>query len=325
MNRFARAVLASVALAVLGAIPFGDAAAQPNYPTKPIRLIVPVATGGAVDAVARIVGQRLAERLGQPVVVDNRPGANGMIGADAVAKSAPDGYTLLYTSAGITAQAALYKNVPYDVLKDFVPVSQTASMPLIIVGHPSLPATNFRELVAYSKSRPGTLNIASTTAAMQLSIENLKRVTGADLTLISYKGSAPALTDFLGGHIQILFDTAFAMMPHVKSAKVKAVAVTSGKRAALAPDVPTVTEAGFGEYESTSWQAVLAPAGTPAAVTRRLSSEIMQILKEPEVRARLASVATEPVGSSQEDLAAVLRRETAFYLRMARELGITPE
>lgn len=285
-----RRLLAAAGVALSLVLPtFAQAQAQTQtqtYPAKPIRLVVPYPPGGPTDIVARLVAQKLSEQMGQPVVIDNRPGAGGNPGAEMVARSAPDGYTLVVATTAHAINPSLFKNLGYSLSKDFAPISQLTSGPLVIVANPGLPANNVAELIALAKSKPGELNFASSGngQSTHLSAELFASMAGVKMNHIPYKGSAPALTDTMGGQTQLMFDTMLSAMPHVKAGKLKALAVTSSTRSPVAPDVPTVAESGLPGYEAIAWNGLLAPAGTPPDVVARLNAELKKVLASPDVK-----------------------------------------
>lgn len=289
-----------------------SAAHADDYPTRPIRLIVPFAAGGGNDTVARLVGDSLAKRLGQAVVVDNRPGAGGVVGAEAAARAPADGYTLFLGGVGSHAiNPNLHKDLPYDPIKDFAAVSLLASAPLILVVHPSVPAQSVQELIAYARSHPGKLNYASNGngSSSHLAAVMFASMTGTDMVHIPYKGLSPALTDLLSGQDQLMFSSVVAILPHVRAGKLRALAVTSRKRMALLPDIPTIAESGVANYETSSWYGILAPAGTPPEIVRRLHDEIVKVLAQDDVRNALAREGAEPVGDTPEEFTAFIRAE----------------
>jgi tripartite-type tricarboxylate transporter receptor subunit TctC len=289
-----------------------SAAHADDYPTRPIRLIVPFAAGGGNDTVARLVGDSLGKRLGQAVVVDNRPGAGGVVGAEAAARAPADGYTLFLGGVGSHAiNPNLHKDLPYDPIKDFAAVSLLASAPLILVVHPSVPAQSVQELIAYAKSHPGKLNYASNGngSSSHLAAVMFASMTGTDMVHIPYKGLSPALTDLLSGQDQLMFSSVVAILPHVRAGKLRALAVTSRKRMALLPDIPTIAESGVANYETSSWYGILAPAGTPPEIVRRLHDEIVKVLAQDDVRNALAREGAEPVGDTPEEFTAFIRAE----------------
>ena len=257
-----------------------------TYPTKPVKLVVPYPPGGPTDIVARLVAQKLSDAMGQQFIIDNRPGAGGNPGAELVARSTADGYTLVVATTAHAINPSLFKNLGYSLSKDFAPVSQLTSGPLVIVANPQLPAKNVAELIALAKAKPGELNFASSGngQSTHLSAELFAAMAGVKMNHIPYKGSAPALTDTMGGQTQLMFDTMLSALPHVKAGKLRALAVTSAARSPVAPDVPTVAESGLPGYEAIAWNGLLAPAGTPAEVVARLNAELRKALAAPDVK-----------------------------------------
>jgi tripartite-type tricarboxylate transporter receptor subunit TctC len=297
-------------IALLLGVSSGNAA--DNYPGRPIRLIVPFAAGGGNDTVARLVGQSLGARLGQPVIVDNRPGAGGVVGAEAAAKAAPDGYTLFLGGVGSHAiNPNLHKDLPYDPIKDFEPITLLASAPLILVVHPSVQADSVAQLIALARAQPGKLNYASNGngSSSQLAAVMFASMTGIDIVHIPYKGLAPALADLLGGQDQLMFSSIVAILPQVRAGKLKALAVTSRRRMSLLPDLPTIAESGVAGYESSSWYGILAPAGTRPDIVARLHDELVKVLAQEDVRKALAQEGAEPVGNSPQEFAAFISAE----------------
>jgi tripartite-type tricarboxylate transporter receptor subunit TctC len=295
-----------------------------DYPNKPIRLVVPFAAGGTTDFLARAIAQDLGTSMGTTVVVDNRPGAGGNIGSDLVARSEPDGYTLLLGTVGTHAiNASLYKKMPYDTVKDFAPISLVASVPNILVVHPSVPAKSVKELIALAKAKPGTLAFASSGngSSIHLSGELFKSMAEVDMFHVPYKGSGPALTDLVGGQVQLMFDNMPSSFPHVKAGRLRALAVTSAKRSPAAPDVPTIAESGVPGYEAVAWFGILAPAGTPPEIVKKLNTEIAKTLKSPEVTKRLASQGAEPVSNTPEQFAAYIKSEMAKWAKVVKASG----
>ncbi len=298
--------------------------AQAAYPTKPIRIVVPFPAGGTTDILARAVAQKLTETNGQPVVVDNRPGAGGNIGAELVAKSPPDGYTLLMGTVGTHAiNPSLYAKMPYDHQKDFAPVILVAGVPNVLVINPAVPANSVQDLIAYGKANPGKLNFASSGSgtSIHLAGELFKTMSGVQMTHVPYKGSAPALTDLMGGQVQIMFDNLPSALPQIKGGKLKALAVTSAQRASALPDVPTIAEAGLPGFEATSWFGLLAPAGTPKDVITKLNAEVAKWLATPEAREKLASQGAIAAGKTPEDFAQHIVAETAKWQKVVKESG----
>ena len=316
----ARAAVAALLLSALAVPAWGQ------YPAHPVRFVVPSAAGGGTDIIARAVSQKLAESLGQQFVVENRPGAGQMIGIELVARSAPDGYTILMAASTLAINPVMYRKVPYDPIRDFAPVTQAATLPNVLVVHPSLAVKSVKELIAYAKANPGKLNFASAGigTSPQMSIELLKSMAGIDMVHVPYKGTAPGVVDLLAGQVLVMAPNLLTALPHIKSGKLRALAVTSARRSAALPDVPTVAEALPG-YDSTQWYGVLAPAGTSRAIILRLYDEIVRALRDPEVGKRLAADGAEAVGSGPEEFAAFIRSETEKWARVAQAAGIKPE
>ncbi|MBI4206567.1 MAG: tripartite tricarboxylate transporter substrate binding protein [Betaproteobacteria bacterium] len=297
-----------------------------GFPVRPIRFIVPNAAGGTTDLVARAVGQKLAEGLGQQVVVDNRPGSGGIIGTEAVAKAAPDGYTLLMGTIGnIAISPHLYRKLAYDPVRDFAPITQLAAAAYMLVTHPLLPVASVKQLVALAKAKPGHINYGSAGSGTgsHLSAELFKSISAIDITHIPYKGGTPALIDVMAGHVQVMFNGIPSSLPHLKTGRIKALAVTTSKRSPAAPDTPTIAEAGFPGAESTSWTGVLAPAGTPAAIISQLHGEFARVLQNPEVKTRLSADGAVPVGSNPVEFAAYIRSELAKWGNVVKASGAT--
>jgi tripartite-type tricarboxylate transporter receptor subunit TctC len=309
------------------AVACSGAAAQTGYPAKPVRFIVPSAAGGGTDIIARALGQKLSESLGQQFIVDNHPGAGQMIGIEMAAKSAADGYTILMAASTLAINPVMYKKVPYDALRDFAPITQAATLANVLVVHPSLPVKSVAELIAYAKQRPGQLNFASAGVGTspQMSIELLKSMAGIDMVHIPYKGSTPGVVDLLAGQVSVMAPNLLTALPHIKAGKLRALAVTSAKRSEGLPDVPTIAESGLPGYDSTQWYGVLAPAGTSRAIVARLHDEIVRALRTPDVLQRLAADGAEPVGSSPEEFAAFIKTEMVKWAKVASAAGIQPE
>jgi tripartite-type tricarboxylate transporter receptor subunit TctC len=302
------------------------AAASPaaNYPSKPIKLVVPFPPGGPLDTVARALGQAMTASWGQPVVVDNRPGAGGGIGADVVAKSPPDGYTILMGAVSTHAiNVTLYKKIPYDPLRDFVPVTQVADVPNVLVVNPALPVHSVVELIAYAKAHPGTLNFASGSngSTGHLAGELFKSMAHIDMQHIPYKGSAPAISDLLAGQVSLMFDNLASATPLIKSGKLRALAVTTAKRTPFFPELPTIAEAGLPGFDLSTWFGVFAPAGTPPEIVTKLNVELVRILKTPEMKEHMANLGVEPVGNTPEQFLAYIRNEIPKYAKVIRESG----
>jgi len=304
------------------------AAAADAYPARPIRFVVAFPPGGGTDIIARSIAQKLAERLAQQVVVDNRPGAGGNIGTDIVAKSAPDGYTLLMGSAGpLAINASLFDKMPFDPIRDLAPVTLAASTPNVLVVHPSLKAATVNELIALAKARPGEINFASSGhgTPAHLAGELFNSMAGVKLVHVPYKGAAPALADLLGGQVQLMFSTMPPALPHVKDGKLRALAVTSSKRSRAMPELPTVDEVALPGFEANTWHGVVVPAGTPAAIVARLNREIVAILHLPEVVERLSGQGAEALGSTPEEFAAYIRSESVKWAKVVRDSGAKAE
>ena len=321
MQALARAALALLLAAV------GTASAQ-SYPTKPIRLIVPFAPGGNVDITARAVAPAIGEVLGQPVVVENRVGAGGTIGADAVAKAAPDGYTLLMGSnSTVSVAPALYPKNPYNPVRDFAPVSILATVPFVLVTNPSVPVKNVGELIALAKAKPDYLSMASagTGSSNHLVGELFGSITGTRLTHIPYKGSGPAQVDLTAGQVNVMFDQLTSALPNIKAGKLRALAVTSPARSPSLPDVPTFAEAGVRNFELANITGILAPAGTPADIVAKLYAASVKALSMPAVRERLAALGVDPVGSSPAEFAAFIRDDYARWQKVVADANVKVE
>jgi tripartite-type tricarboxylate transporter receptor subunit TctC len=305
---------------------FVNANAQERFPSKPLRLVVPFAPGGSTDIFARLIGERLGGALGQPVVIENRAGAGGNIGAEVVARSAPDGYTLLMATTGVMAiNNALYKSMTYDAAKDFEPVIFIASITNVLIVPQDFPAKNVAELVALAKREPGKLSFASSGAgsSTHMSAELFKSLTATDILHIPYKGSGQALPDLISGRVSMMFENAPGAVSYIKAGKVRALAVTGLKRAAAMPELPTVAESGVPGYESLSWSGFAAPAGTPAAIVRKLNGETAAILASADMRAKLAAQGAEAVGGPPEQFAEHVRAERAKWTGLIRSRGIS--
>jgi tripartite-type tricarboxylate transporter receptor subunit TctC len=301
----------------------GSTAAQ-DFPNRPIRYIVPQAPGGSSDTLARIITQPAGEGLGQQLVVDNRPGATGIIGAAVVAKANPDGYTLLQAATSHATNPAMQANLPYDSVRDFAPISLLSQQPNIFVVHPALPVKNIKELIAYVRSKPGQLNYGSsgTGGSQHLAGELLKGVTGIDMVHVPYKGSPPALVDLLAGRVPIMSSTMPPVLPHIKTGKVRALAVTSATRSPALPDVPTVAESGVAGYEAIAWQGLLAPTGTPKAVIARINAAFVKVLKAPDIVAKLNEQGYETVASTPDWFASYTKSEIAKWSKVIKAAGI---
>jgi tripartite-type tricarboxylate transporter receptor subunit TctC len=296
-----------------------------TYPSKPLKMIIPYPPGGGNDTLGRLFAAKLGERIGQPVVVENRPGAGTIIGTEAAAKSPPDGYTILLSSIATHALSPnLYAKVPYDPIRDFAPITLLGIAPTVLVVPADLPAKDLAELVAAAKAKPGALGYASggNGTPPHINGEVFKSVAGVDLLHVPYKGGGPALVDLMAGRVQVMLDTAASAMPHVRSGKLRALAITGAKRSPEYPDIPTFAEAGLPGYDTNAWYSVHAPAGTPPEVVRRLNAELVASLKEPDVQARFKQLTTEPVGNSPEEFAAFVKAELDKYARVIKGAGI---
>ena len=322
MNRLRASCGIVAAIALAGA---GPVAAQ-AWPAKPVRIVVPFTPGGGLDIQARLFGKKFYETLGQTFVVENRTGAGGLIGAEAVARSAPDGYTLLFSSASLAVNVSLYKKLAFDPVKDFDPVSWVSSVPLVLVVHPSVPVKSVPELVALARKRAGQFNASSNGigTTSHLSIEMLKQYAGVAVTHVPYKGGGPATTAVLSGEVDIAFVPVLSAQPFMKSGKVKVLAVTTAKRSSILPDVPTM-KSYYPEFESDNWYAFFVPAGTPQDIVTKLNAEILKALKAPDVIDYLSHDGADPVGSTPAELAANYRREIVKYAKLIKSANIQPE
>jgi len=316
---------------ILFAAVFACGAAQTQaqaYPAKAVRIVVPFPAGGGTDLVARTVGAKLSESLGQNFIVDNRAGASGAIGAELAAKSPPDGYTLLMGSSGpITLNPALQPKLPYDPSRDFAPVALITTMPFLTVVHPALPVRSVKELIALARARPGQLNYASpgSGSSTHLATELFKAMARVDIVHVPYKGVAPAATDLVSGQVQMLTGDLNTLMPHVTAGRMRALAVTGASRSALLPDVPTIAEAGVPGYEASGWFGLLAPAATPREIVRRLNGDIVKALQSDDARKRLLALGGEVAGGTAEQFGAHLRRESEKWGKLIRAIGLKAE
>ena len=298
-----------------------------GYPNKPVRMVVGFAPGGAPDILARILGQKLSEQLGQPVVVDNRPGATGNIAAEIVARGQADGYSLLMATASIAIAPGLYPGLPFDPLKDFTPVTMVASVPLILVVNPAVPARSVAELVQATKAKPRSLNYASVGngSPQHLSGELFRMMAGVDIVHIPYRGGAPAVTAVLGNEAQLFFAGMPPALPHVKSGRLRALAVTTAKRSPAAPDVPTMIEGGLAGFEADNWHAILAAQGTPQPIIAKLNAEIARSLRLADVRERLGNEGAEATSSTPAELGAFMKSEVGKWAKVVKASGAKPE
>ena len=315
-----------LSFAVLAGV-YADAPAQ-EYPVKAIRFIAPNLPGGPTDILARLIGQKLAESFGQPVVIENRAGAGGNIGTEAAAKAPPDGYTLVTgNNATFGANVSLYKHLGFDPIKDFAPLVLVATQPNILVVHPSLPVRSVKELIAFAKARPGQLNYANSGmgAAAHLSAELFKSMTGTNIVSIPYKSAGPALIEVIAGQNHLMFATSLSVQPHIKSEKLRALAVTTAKRSRLMPELPTIAEAGVPGFEAMTWHGVLTTGGTPPAIVNKLSAEINRILQLPDVRERLGTLGAEIIGGTPKEFADHIRREISKWAKVIKDAGVRLE
>ena len=316
-----RIVLAALAAAVSA----GNAnAAATDFPVRPLRMIVPYAPGGNADIMARLVAQRLAENLGQQVVVDNRAGASGIIGTELAVKAPPDGYSMVLVASSLATNPALIKTLPYDANRDLAPITMVGSTPLILAAYPGLAASNVKELVALAKAKPGQLNYASSGVGSPANLAGtlFNYLTGANIVHVTYKGTAQATTDVLGGHVQMFYPSMTAALPYVRSGKLKALGMTALTRSPLAPEIPTVSESGVAGYQANIWNGMLAPAATPRALIARLNQELVRVLSTAETRERFASMGADAAHSTPEEFRAFIAAEEKKWAKVVRETGI---
>ncbi len=325
IHAISRRSLTLAAVMATSGLAAGTALAQDaSWPNKPIRLVVTFPAGGSSDIAARIVAPKLAERLGQPVVVDNKPGAGGGVGLDLVAKAPADGYTVVLASAGgLTANPSLYKSLPYQPAKDFTPITVFGTSPFVLVANAQLPAASVKDVVALAKKDPGKLTYASggNGTAMHLSGELLKSMTRTDITHVPYKGSAPAILAVMSGETSLAIADIATVQPHVKSGRIKVLGVLSKSRSSLTPDTPTLAETGVPSYESNGWFGILVPAGTPSAIVTRLNTELVAVLRAADTRERFASAGLEPLATSSDELAQLMKTETVKWAKVIKESG----
>jgi len=321
MKRPTLVALAAISLALAGA---PSVFAQATFPSKPIRIVVPFPPGGTTDILARAAAQKMTEAWKEQVLVDNRPGAGGNIGAELVAKSPADGYTLLMGTVGThSINPSLYAKMPYDHVKDFAPVILVASVPNVLVVHPSVPANSVQELIAYAKANPGKINFASSGSgtSIHLAGELFKTMAGVQMAHVPYKGSAPAIADLVGGQVQIMFDNLPSALPQIKGGRLRALAVTSAQRAPALPDVPTVAESGLPGFEASSWFGLLAPAGSPRDAILKVNAEVDRWLASPEAKEKLTSQGANAAGGTPEDFARHIAAETAKWQQVVKASG----
>ena len=302
-------------------------AAAQAWPSRPVKLVVPYPPGGPTDIVARVVAERLQAQTGQPFIVDNRPGAGGNLGAEAVARAAPDGYTLLVATTAHAINKSLFKNLTYDVQRDFTPVSLLTQGPLVLVVNPKFPARSVAELIAMARARPDSVSFASSGngQSTHLSAELFASMAGAPMTHVPYKGSAPALNDVIAGQVPIMFDTMLSAMPHVKAGKLRALAITGAQRSPAAPDVPTIAESGLPGYQAYAWNGLLAPAATPSAVVTRVSEELKTALSQPAVQEKFAAQGFAATWTSPADAAGFVKTEVDKWARTVQQSGAKVE
>jgi len=315
------ALLACVA-ALLLAVVATPATAQGKYPERPIRMVLPVTPGGGTDIVSRLIAQKLSDAMGQPVVIENRGGAGGNIASEIVAKAPPDGYTLLVVTAAHATNPSLYKTMPFDTLKDFIPITQLTSQPYLLVVNSKVPAKTVKEFVAYAQQSKGITYASSGTGLLgHLGMEQLRTLANFQAVHVPYKGAAPALADTVAGHVQALFPTVVSGTPFVKQGQVRALGITSAKRLSLLPDVPTIAESGYPGFEVSGWYGLLAPAGTPREIIRRLHEETVKVLALQEVKDKIAADGAEPLGSTPEQFDAYIRTEIVKWAKVVKESG----
>jgi len=320
-----KSTLRFVGLAFFAMVLFtvGSSAFAQDYPSKPIRFIVVFSPGGSTDILGRAIGQKLSESWSQPVVIDNRPGGGGVIGTEMAAKAEPDGYTILMVSASHAFNPSIYSKLPYDSIKDFVPVTNAAYVPNVILVHPSVPAKSLQELIALAKAKPGELNFSSAGkgSAIHLATELFMMMTGIKMTHIPYKGGGQAVVDLMGGQVHLMFANLASSYSYVKSGKLRALAVTTSKRCPVYPDIPTVAEAGVPGYEFISWFGVLTPAKTPKLVVTKLNNEIVKILRKPDMMDRLQKIGMEIIADTPEQFAAFINAEMIKWAKVIKESG----
>ncbi len=319
-----RLLLLPVALSFAGTVTIADAQ---TYPARPVRVVVPYAAGGPYDEIARVIGQRMSEAWGQPVIVDPRGGAAGGIGADHVAKSAPDGYTLLLANAGpITINPNLHRKLPYDPQKELAPVTMAVTAMMVLVVHPSLPARSVKELAALARSNPGRLNYASAGIgnSQHIAMELLKGTAKAQMSHVPYKGAAPAFVDLIAGNVDLMFANVVGALPHIRSGRLRVIAVSQAKRAPVLPDVPSVAET-YPDFDMTTWAGYFVPAATPREIVSKLNADIVRVLQRPDLKERFAAQGAETVGGAPADLAAFVRKETEIFAKVIQAAKIAAE
>ena len=317
-------------LAVLVMLPVAsaaEAALAQDYPTKPIRMVVAVAPAGPTDILARMIGQKLTESWGQPVIVDNRPGGGQVLGTDIVAKSPPDGYTLLMSTNTFAVNPALFKKLPYDPQRDFAPITLVAEVPLILAVHPSVPASTVKELIAVAKARPGQLNYGSsgTSSSLRLAAELMQSMANIQMVHVPYKGTSPATTALVGGQVQLMFTNPMVALSQVKAGKLRALAITSARRSDTIPELPTMSEAGLPGYTAGSWFGLMAPGKTSLAIVNKLHGEVVGILRTPNVQAQMAGSGANAIGNTPQEFSSYIRADMAKWAKVIRASGITAD
>jgi len=333
MSQFVRGMLRPLTVAIVSvacldtSVVYAAAAAESNYPNRALRIVVPFAAGGGTDIVARLLGAKLSESWGQPVVIDNRPGGATVIGSDLVAKAPADGYTFLISTGNFTVNPAMFSKLPFDTSRDFVAVSMLATAPNVLVSHPSLPVKNVRELIAFAKPRPRQINYGSSGngGTGHLGMEMLKQMSGVDLVHIPYKGGGPALNAVLMGEVSVLFNNMIATVPHINSGRVRALGVTTKSRSPIAPEIPTIAESGLPGFEATGWFGAFVPAGTPDLIVQKLASEFARIVNLKDVRDLLQGQGAVPVGNSSRDFAEFIRTDMERWKVMFKTVRITAD
>lgn len=319
-----RPIIAAAMVLVAAVLLHGEAWSQ-TYPAKPVRLIVPFPAGGGTDIFARLVGRKMGDNMGQTFVVDNRAGASGIIGCEVVARSAPDGYTLLMGTTGThTTNPAVFSKLPYDPLKDFTPISLVAESPFVLLVHPSLPVRSVKDLIAFAKSRPGQLTYASsgTGSSSHLGFELFNLMAGIKGVHVPYKGLPPAMLDTISGYVTMTWNSITASAPYIRNRQVRALGIGSTKRSALMPEIPTISESGLTGFELGSWYGLFAPAGTSPEIVRRIRSDVVKAINDPALKEQFAALSAEPIGSTPEEFRAVLRRDLAKWSKVARQANV---
>ena len=325
MKKLLTRVAMAIGLTAMASSTFAQAAL--NYPVRPIKIVVPFAPGGTTDMLARLVGQRLTQSWGQPVVIENKPGAGATLGADIVAKSTPDGYTLLMGAAHHTIAQQVYAKIPYHFDRDFAPITMVAMVPNMVVVNTDVPAKTIGEFIALAKTQPGKLNYGSAGAgtAHHLIGEMFKLRAGVDLVHVPYKGSAPAVADLLSGQVQLMFDTVTSGLPQVKAGKLRALAVTTAKRSSAMPDVPSLSETALPGFDVGTWFGLLAPAATPPAIVQKLNAEIVKIIQQPDVRKQMLEAGSEPMGNTSQQMAAQIKSELDAFEAVVKQIKLVVE